>query len=88
MTAYAVAVDAINEISTVDELRALNRMINFKVNALNSSKKWAFRIGDDVKFCARGQWRTGKVVKIMQKNIRVDVGVMRWTVAPSLLEKA
>lgn len=75
---------------TEDEIRQMNSATQFAFKQLQSKRKSSFRTGDRVKFTTReGTVITGKIEKIMQKNIRIvtDEG-KGWRVAPSLLTKA
>lgn len=84
----------IKEINNLD-LQSINALIpvfNARMKALRNVKqaqaKAQFSVGDSVFFTSRGQKVTGKVIKIMPKNIKVETMNGLWKVAPSLLSAA
>jgi hypothetical protein len=82
--------NAIFNIKSTDELRRIQGAISSQLTHLSQQVKWRFNVGDRVGFDARRRgYVTGKVTKIMRKNIKVlaDSGVV-WTVGPNLLERA
>ncbi|MAG26469.1 hypothetical protein CMI47_13045 [Candidatus Pacearchaeota archaeon] len=80
--------DEISKVSSLEDLRTIRNSVNTHYNTLSTQRKFDFCIGDRVMFHTRGgAVITGKVIKRMRKNIKVntDSGV-QWRVAPSLLK--
>ncbi len=84
----------IKEINSLDleSMNALIPVLNARMKALRNVKqtqaKAQFSVGDSVFFTSRGQKVTGKVIKIMPKNIKVETMSGLWKVSPSLLSAA
>ena len=84
----------IKEINSLDlvSMNALIPVFNARMKALRNVKqtqaKAQFSVGDSVFFTSRGQKVTGKVIKIMPKNIKVETMSGLWKVSPSLLSAA
>lgn len=84
----------IKEINSLDleSMNALISVFNARMKALRNVKqtqaKAQFSVGDSVFFTSRGQKVTGKVIKIMPKNIKVETMSGLWKVSPSLLSAA
>lgn len=73
---------------TNEQLNSMGMAIRFNRAQLAKRTKWTLRLGDEVKFVARGREVRGKVVKIMQKNISVQEGLTTWRVPANMVEAA
>jgi len=86
-TTMAKFAEAISKASK-SELKELSAMIRERWDYLETIAKFKFQVGDDVEFQdKKGHVHTGKIVRLMKKNVRVKVGDLWWTVPPSLLRK-
>ncbi len=82
--------NAIYDIRNVNDLRRIQHAISDQFTHLSQQAKWRFNVGVRLGFDAKRRgYVTGKVTRIMRKNIRVlaDSGAV-WTVGPNLLERA
>ena len=69
-----------------DDLNRLIEAIKSRRSILSKEVKRNFRVGDTVSFTRKnGTVIEGTVRKICRKNIQVNSGYSRWTVAPTLL---
>jgi hypothetical protein len=71
---------------TDEQLNSMVMAIRYNRAQLVKKTKWTLSVGDTVKFVARGREVRGKVVKIMQKNIKVQEGLTVWRVPANMLE--
>jgi|TARA_B110000483_G_scaffold219553_1_gene273831 hypothetical protein len=81
-------INQVNAITTHSELRALIVLVNAKKKDLQQETKSQFSVGDSVYFLDRGMKVTGRIIKIMPKNIKVLTENNSWKVSPSLLRAA
>lgn len=75
---------------SAEDLKSISQATKAAYTMLQSRAKFAFYIGESVRFTTRSdELVTGKVTKINQKtiNVRTNTG-MEWKVSPSLLRKA
>lgn len=75
---------------SAEDLKSISQATKAAYTMLQSRAKFAFYIGESVRFTTRsGELVTGKVTKINQKTIivRTNTGT-EWKVSPSLLRKA
>jgi hypothetical protein len=88
---YTLLNELLSEIKNSDDLNVVYRGLKAHSAYLSARTKAFLAIGDMVTFTAKdGRKITGKVQKIMPKNVQVlqaDANV-RWKVTPSLLQKA
>jgi len=75
-------------VGSMEDIKSIRNTVNARFKELSKQRKFDFRVGDKVSFKTRkGLTITGKVTKIMQKNIKVEeLPGVTWRVAPSLLE--
>lgn len=72
------------------DLRNLNNRIIQELRLRSNAVRDTFMVGETVEFTARnGMLHMGTVIKIMPKNIKVEVpngmSSVKWTVSPNLL---
>jgi hypothetical protein len=75
--------------ASIADIKILQEVINFKIKQNRGTIKAQFKVGDLVKINhARTGDRKFKIIKINQKNIKVEDidGKGKYTVSPSLLE--
>lgn len=73
-------------LTDAEDIRQAVACIKFAQGQSASRAKWSFHPGQKVQFFSKaGVKQVGTVTKIMQKNIGVSVGGMRWRVHPSFL---
>ena len=79
-------VDAIMQMDT-DDIEHVINAVRSRRDMLSIKAKARFRIGDRVKFFSRRNQEdvVGTVHKINRKKIVVSVGVVSWTVPPTML---
>lgn len=74
-----------------EELREINEALGYAWKRMSQATKRNFGRGDHVAFTSkkRGQRVTGRVLKVLRKNISVqeDNSPIVWRVSPNLLEK-
>jgi hypothetical protein len=73
---------------TDEQLNSMVMAIRYNRAQLVKKTKWTLSVGDTVKFVARGREVRGRVIKIMQKNIKVQEGLTVWKVPANMLEAA
>ena len=81
--------DAILEMSS-EEIQQVIDVINIQRERNSLVAKAKFRVGDRVQFFSRREQKdvVGTVQKINRKRIVVKVGVISWTVSPTMLSLA
>jgi hypothetical protein len=77
------------KITDQEELRNLNRLINWQFKNLASVKRFDFQLGQMVQFDAgrKGGLKTGQVVKVNRLKAKVKVGTVTWNVPFTMLQK-
>ena len=81
-------VDAIMQMDT-DDIDHVVSAVRNRREMLSIKAKAQFRVGDRVKFFSRRNQEEveGTIHKINRKKIQVSVGVITWTVPPTMLER-
>jgi len=75
--------------ASTDQMKAIAHMFNFAQQRNAQSAARSFKVGQSVKWNGKRGDMSGKVVKVLRKNIRVKTeadGV--WNVAASMLQAA
>ena len=83
----AAAIGAIQNINDRAGLRYVERALRRQADIIERRARLEFNVGQRVSFTSRGQLHIGHVVKVMTKNIKVDVDGTLWRVGPTLLAK-
>jgi hypothetical protein len=82
--------NAINEISTMEEMNEVIDLINMKQRTLRSIKeainKSSIHIGSEVKVTGRTGIEIGKVIQIKRTKAIVEIDGSRWNCPISVLE--
>ena len=74
---------------SVDDLLALNKAAGNAWNVRSDEIRRGFKAGHDVTFLDRNGVRLfGTIVKIMRKNVSVDINGTKWRVSPGVLHRA
>jgi hypothetical protein len=74
---------------SADDLLALNKAAAHAWTTRSDEIRRSFKVGNRVTFLDRHGVRLfGSIVKIMRKNVSVDVNGMKWRVSPGVLQQA
>ena len=78
----------IMDISSMDDMKEIIELVNYKIKQLRVMAVMEFCIGDNVFFINKGRKISGRVTKTNQKTVSVDCGLNgNWRVSPTSLKK-
>lgn len=87
MKAFEQAIEAINKIDSVEEIRDLFDAIRLRQTFLGNKTIRALAIGDDVSYEGKYGHTKGRVKKINRKYVVVDTPNGSWRVPATMLTK-
>jgi hypothetical protein len=87
MKAIEQAIDAINRIDNVEDIRDLFDAIKMRQTFLGNKTIRALATGDTVSFNGRNGYTKGRVKKINRKYVLVDTASGSWRVPATMLTK-
>ena len=87
MKAFEQAIEAINKIDSVEEIRDLFDAIRLRQTFLGNKTIRALATGDNVSFNGRNGHTKGIVKKINRKYVLVDTAAGSWRVPATMLTK-
>jgi hypothetical protein len=87
MKAIEQAIDAINRIDNVEDIRDLFDAIRMRQTFLGNKTIRALATGDTVSFNGRNGYTKGRVKKINRKYVLVDTASGSWRVPATMLTK-
>ena len=87
MKAFEQAVEAINRIDSVEEIRDLFDAIRLRQTFLGNKTIRQLTVGDTVTYEGRNGLTKGRVVKINRKYVLVDTASGKWRVPATMLTK-
>ena len=87
MKAIEQAIDAINRIDNVEDIRDLFDAIRMRQTFLGNKTIRALATGDTVSFTGRNGYTKGRVKKINRKYVLVDTANGSWRVPATMLTK-
>lgn len=87
MKAFEQAVEAINRIDSVEEIRDLFDAIRLRQTFLGNKTIRQLTVGDTVSYEGRNGHTKGRVVKINRKYVLVDTPNGKWRVPATMLTK-
>ena len=87
MKAFEQAIEAINRIDDVEEIRDLFEAIRLRQTFLGNKTIRQLTVGDTVSYEGRNGHTKGRVVKINRKYVLVDTANGKWRVPATMLTK-
>ena len=87
MKAFEQAIEAINKIDSVEEIRDLFDAIRLRQTFLGNKTIRQLTVGDAVSYEGRNGLTKGRVVKINRKYVLVDTASGKWRVPATMLTK-
>ena len=87
MKAFEQAIEAINKIDNVEEIRDLFDAIRLRQTFLGNKTIRALATGDNVSFNGKNGYTKGTVKKINRKYVLVDTASGSWRVPATMLTK-
>ena len=87
MKAFEQAIEAINKIDNVEEIRDLFDAIRLRQAFLGNKTIRALATGDNVSFNGKNGYTKGTVKKINRKYVLVDTARGSWRVPATMLTK-
>tara|TARA_X000000950_G_scaffold260531_1_gene330007 strand:+ start:597 stop:875 length:279 start_codon:yes stop_codon:yes gene_type:complete len=87
MKAFEQAIEAINKIDNVEEIRDLFDAIRLRQTFLGNKTIRALATGDNVSFNGKNGYTKGTVKKINRKYVLVDTARGSWRVPATMLTK-
>ena len=87
MKAFEQAIEAINRIDNVEEIRDLFDAIRLRQTFLGNKTIRALATGDNVSFNGKNGYTKGTVKKINRKYVLVDTARGSWRVPATMLTK-
>ena len=87
MKAFEQAIEAINKIDSVEEIRDLFDAIRLRQTFLGNKTIRQLTVGDTVTYEGRNGLTKGRVVKINRKYVLVDTASGKWRVPATMLTK-
>ena len=87
MKAFEQAIEAINKINNVEEIRDLFDAIRLRQTFLGNKTIRALATGDNVSFNGKNGYTKGTVKKINRKYVLVDTARGSWRVPATMLTK-